>query len=122
MKEYTPQQQKFLEVLFEEAEGDVVKAKKLAGYSSGTPTTQILKNLEEEIIQLTRKYITRSGPKAAYAMHKILDDPTALGNKERLAAAKEVLDRTGITRIDRVEVKSDTPLFILPEKKNDDED
>jgi len=122
MKEYTPQQQKFLEVLFEEAEGDVVKAKKLAGYAPTTPTTQILKNLEDEIIDMTRKYITRSGPKAAYAMHKVLDDPTALGNKERLAAAKEVLDRTGITKVDRVEVKSDTPLFILPEKKNEDED
>ena len=35
-------QTKFLEVLFEEAGGDVVTAKKLAGYSNNTPTTSIV--------------------------------------------------------------------------------
>lgn len=120
MANYTPQQQKFLEVLFEEAEGDVVKAKKLAGYADNTPTSQILRPLEDEIFAMTKKYIARTGPKAAYAMHKILQDPTALGNKERLAAAKEVLDRTGLGKVEKMEIKSDKPLFILPAKAEDD--
>jgi hypothetical protein len=37
-KQLTEMQQKFLEVLFDEANGDVVQAKKLAGYSDNTPT------------------------------------------------------------------------------------
>jgi hypothetical protein len=119
MKQYTPQQQKFLDVLFEEAEGDVLVAKRLAGYSDNTPTSQVVRNLEDEIFEMTKKYIARTGPKAAYAMHHILQNPTALGNKERLAAAKEVLDRTGLGKVDKIEVKSETPLFILPPKAED---
>ena len=38
----TPNQQKFLEVLFDEAGGDVVSAKKIAGYSENTPTRLIV--------------------------------------------------------------------------------
>jgi hypothetical protein len=119
MKQYTPQQQKFLDVLFEEAEGDVLVAKRLAGYSDNTPTSQVVRNLEDEIFEMTKKYIARTAPKAAYAMHHILQNPTALGNKERLAAAKEVLDRTGLGKVDKIEVKSETPLFILPPKAED---
>ena len=38
-RELNERQQKFLEVLFEDAGGDVVAAKKLAGYSDTTYTT-----------------------------------------------------------------------------------
>ena len=39
MKSLTEKQQKFLNVLFEEANGKVVLAKQLAGYSDNTTTT-----------------------------------------------------------------------------------
>jgi len=38
----TDRQKKFLDVLFEEANGDAVTAKKLAGYSDNTPTVATL--------------------------------------------------------------------------------
>ena len=41
-RQLTENQVKFLEVLFDEAGGDVVKAKKLAGYSDNTPTRLII--------------------------------------------------------------------------------
>ena len=47
----TENQQKFLDVLFEEAAGDVVLAKKLAGYSEGSSTTTIVASLKDEIFQ-----------------------------------------------------------------------
>lgn len=119
-REYSPQQQKFLEVLFEEAQGDLVKAKRLAGYSPTTPTVQIVRLLEDEIFELTKKYIARSATKAAFALGDILDKPTNLGNKEKLAAAKEILDRGGFSKTERIEVQADTPLFILPAKREDD--
>ena len=37
----TEKQQKFLDVLFEEAQGNPVTAKKLAGYSENNPTSAI---------------------------------------------------------------------------------
>jgi hypothetical protein len=48
-----------------------------------------------------------------------MTDPTALGNKEKMAAAKDLLDRGGFKAKDEVKIESDTPLFILPAKNND---
>ena len=50
-RELTERQQKFLAVLFDEAGGDVVSAKKLAGYSEGSSTTDIVKSLKDEILE-----------------------------------------------------------------------
>ena len=50
----TEKQQKFLDVLFEEAEGNPVTAKKLAGYSENNSTSAITSSLQEEIADLTK--------------------------------------------------------------------
>lgn len=115
----TEKQQKFLEVLFEEAQGNLSTARKLAGYSDNVATSQIVDSLEEEIADLTKKFLARSGTKAAYAMYQAMENPTDLGVKEKMAAAKDILDRGGFKATDKVEVKTDTPLFILPEKKEE---
>jgi len=52
----TEKQQKFLEVLFEEAGGDVVQAKKLSGYGESSSTTAIVESLKDEIGDRTRSY------------------------------------------------------------------
>ena len=52
----------------------------------------------------------------------VLDDPTAMGARNAVAAATQVLDRVGIVKKEKVEVTSDTGgLFILPPKKAEDE-
>ena len=112
-------QVKFLEVLFEEAGGDAVTAKKLAGYSHNTPTTAIVETLKDEIFEATKTYMSRIGPKAAVAYGKALDDPTQLGIKETLMAAGQILDRAGIVKTEKVSVESSGGLFILPPKEND---
>jgi hypothetical protein len=118
----TENQAKFLEVLFDEAGGDVVKAKKLAGYSDSTPTRTIIESLKDEIFDGTKSYMARIGPKAAVAFGQALVDPTELGVKEKMQAAKEVLDRAGVVKTERVEVQSSGGLFILPPKESDDTD
>lgn len=118
----TENQAKFLEVLFDEAGGDVVKAKKLAGYSDSTPTRTIIESLKDEIFEGTKSYMARIGPKAAVAFGQALVDPTELGVKEKMQAAKEVLDRAGVVKTERVEVQSSGGLFILPPKESDDTD
>jgi phage terminase small subunit len=49
-RELTERQQKFLNVLFDGAGGDVVQAKLLAGYSESSSTTDIVKSLKDEIM------------------------------------------------------------------------
>ena len=115
----TEKQQKFLDVLFDEAKGDPVAAKKLAGYAEGVSTSSIVNTLTDEIADLTKKFIAQSSTKAAYTMFSVMADPTDLGVKEKMLAAKDILDRAGFVKTDRVEVKTSEPLFILPAKDNE---
>ena len=115
----TEKQQKFLDVLFDEAKGDPVKAKKLAGYAEGVATAQIVASIEDEIVDRTKKFISQSSTKAAYTMFSVMADPTDLGVKEKMMAAKDILDRAGFTKTEKVEVKTSEPLFILPSKDDD---
>ena len=117
----TEKQQKFLDVLFEEAGGNLVTAKKLAGYADAVTSRQVAEPLAEEIAELTKKFIASSATKAAYSMFEIMNNPTDLGNKEKMAAAKDVLDRGGFVKTEKVEVTAASPLFILPQKDNENE-
>ena len=118
-RQLTEKQQKFLDVLFEEAKGNPVTAKKLAGYSENNPTSAITSSLQEEIADLTKKFIASSATKAAYSLAQVIDNPTDLGNKEKMMAAKDILDRGGFTKTDKIEVTSASPLFILPPKEHE---
>jgi hypothetical protein len=118
----TEKQQKFLEVLFEEAGGDVVQAKKLAGYGEQSSTTAIVESLKDEIGDRTRSYFARTAPKAAMAMVGALSDPTELGIRDKMSAAKDLLDRAGLGKVDRVDVSSSSGgVFILPSKEGTNE-
>jgi hypothetical protein len=119
----TEKQQLFLDVLFEEAEGDPLKAKLLAGYSPNVSTSSITASMAEEIYELTRKFIAQSSTKAAFTMYKVMGDVDMLGAKEKMAAAKDLMDRAGFTKTEKIEVSTKEPVFILPAKKlTDSED
>lgn len=120
-RELTEKQQLFLDVLFEEAEGDPLRAKKLAGYSDNVPTSVVTASLVDEIAELTRKFIAQSSTKAAYTMFKVMGDTDMLGAKERMAAAKDLMDRAGFVKTEKVEVATSEPVFILPAKKQEEE-
>ena len=118
----TEKQQKFLEVLFDEAGGDVVQAKVLAGYAPESSTTAIVEALKDEIADKTRTYFARTAPKAAMAMVGALYDPTELGIKEKMGAAKDLLDRAGLGKVDKVDVTSSSGgIFYLPPKEGSNE-
>ena len=118
----TEKQQKFLEVLFDEAGGDVVAAKKLAGYAPESSTTAVVESLKDEIADKTRTYFARTAPKAAMAMVGALYDPTELGIRDKMAAAKDLLDRAGLGKVDKIDVASSSGgLFILPAKEGKNE-
>ena len=117
----TEKQQKFLDVLFEEAQGDPVQAKKLAGYADSVASTSVVNSLTDEIADVTKKFISTAATKAAYSMFEVMNNPTELGNKEKMVAAKDVLDRSGFIKTEKVEVSAANPLFILPQKADENE-
>ena len=83
----TEKQQKFLDVLFEEARGNPATARKLAGYADTVATSSITNVLQDEIADITKKFISSTATKAAYSMYEVMSSPTDLGNKEKMTAA-----------------------------------
>ena len=112
----TDNQTKFLEVLFDEAGGNHALAKKLAGYSENTPTKAVRDSLKDEIMSATTEYLVQIAPKAAVAMAKALDDPTELGIRDKMAAAKELLDRTGLVKTEKMHVEASGGVMLMPPK------
>jgi len=51
----------------------------------------------------------------------VIDDPSAIGNRERLAASQQILDRVGLSKVEKLNVSTDKPMgvFILPAKTDD---
>lgn len=121
-KELTEQHKKFLEVLFDEAKGHIPTAKRMAGFSVNYPTRQLTNYLKEEIIEATQLYIAMNAPKAAMAVVDGIMDPTELGIKEKINAAKDLLDRAGLVKTDKVQVESTNGVMILPAKDRAEED
>ena len=120
-RQLTEKQQAFLDALFNEAEGNPVKALKIAGYAQGVSTTTVMAPLKEQIAERTRDFIANNGPQAVWSIMQVMRSPTDLGNKEKMAAAKDFLDRAGFVKTEKVEVKSESPLFILPPKADENE-
>ena len=120
----TERQKKLLEVLFDEADGDIVAAKKLAGYSDNTPTPEIVASLKDEIMDATHMYMARNAPKAAMSMVGALHDPTQLGIRDKMTAAKELLDRTGLVKTEKMQVEAKGGVMLMPAKNpiEDDDD
>ena len=118
-RQLTEKQQRFLDVLFEEAGGSVVLAKKLAGYSESSSTSDITKGLKDEILEATQLYLARNAPQAAVAIASSLSDPTQLGIRDKLSAAKELLDRTGLIKAEKVQVETSGGVVLMPPKNSE---
>ena len=118
-RQLTEKQQKFLDVLFDQAGGDIGSAIKLAGYADGGSPTQIVASLKEEILEATQSYMARNAPKAAVAITSSLDDPTQLGIRDRMSAAKELLDRTGLIKTEKVQVETSGGVMLMPPKDSE---
>ena len=122
-KELTELQEKLLNALFGEAKGNYAKAMRIAGYASSTNSHVIVQSLRSEIIERAELEMAANAPKAVMSMVGVLDDPTAIGNRELLSASQQLLDRVGLSKVEKLNVSSDKPigLFILPEKKKNDD-
>ena len=117
-KSLTDSQEKFLDALFGEAKGNPKKAGELAGYSEHS-YPKVLRNLKSEIVSRAETYLATHSAKAATKMVDMLDeDGTTPQASIRMEAAKQILDRIGIAKKEKldVNVKAMHGLFILPPK------
>ena len=121
-KELTDKQAAFLEALLGEARGNIRLAMDMAGYSKSTKTTEVVAPLKEEITERAGMMLAMNAPKAASGIVDVLDDPSALGARNAISAAREVLDRSGLVKKEQVEVSGNAGgIFILPPKTANDD-
>ena len=120
----TDMQEKFLDVLFGEAQGNPREAAKLAGYSEHS-YPKVIRNLKREITELAENHLSTHSAKAATRLTNLMDeDGTTPHANIRLAAANSVLDRVGIVKKDQLDInmKALHGIFILPPKDGSNKD
>jgi len=114
----TDSQEKFLDALFGEAKGNPKKAGELAGYSDHS-YPKVVRSLKSEIVSRAEGYLATHSAKAATKMVDMLEeDGTTPHASIRLEAAKQILDRIGIAKKEKIDInmKAVHGLFILPAK------
>lgn len=122
-KKYTEKQLAFLDALMGEARGNIRKAMDAAGYSNSTAIKEVVSGLRDEIIDQASMMLALNAPKAAYGIVDVLDDPSALGARNSISAAREILDRTGLVKKEQIQVETKGGgMFVLPPKQNDVEE
>tara|TARA_B100000073_G_scaffold91752_1_gene72597 strand:+ start:226 stop:603 length:378 start_codon:yes stop_codon:yes gene_type:complete len=121
-RKLTERQQKFLNALFADANGSIKDAKIIAGYSPSTNNQEIIKSLKEEILEATQIFMASNAPLAAMAMVGGLYDPTELGIRDKMTAARELLDRSGLVKTEKMQVESTGGVMLMPPKKTQEEE
>jgi tRNA A37 threonylcarbamoyladenosine synthetase subunit TsaC/SUA5/YrdC len=116
-KELTTKQQDFLDNLIA-CGGNPKLAAEMAGYAPGSYTT-VVKALKSEILDMAESVLAVNAPKASLKLIQIMDSDEPIPQANiRLQAAQTLLDRVGVAKKERLDVKVEAPsgLFILPSK------
>jgi alpha-mannosidase len=117
-KKITERQEAFLEALCGEARGDIRAAMRIAGYSDATKIAEAVAPIRDEIVERASMMIAMNAPKATFSMVDVLNDPSAMGARNAVSAASQILDRAGLVKKEQVEVKGpEGGIFILPPKQ-----
>lgn len=111
-------EQYFLDILFDQCSGDFALAMKEAGYSSKTPIGEIRRKLSKEIKKASKEYLISLTPKAAVNLGKVFDNPSSMGSRSVIAAAKEILDRGDVNKEDVIHDVQDY-IILLPAKREE---
>ena len=116
----TPKQEAFLVALAGPAKGDLRVAIDMADYAAGTAISDVVKPLKDDIILIAKEMLALHSVRAAMAIVDVVEDPAQIAGKEKLAAARELLDRAGIVKMEHVVVEGRVNnLFILPSNEEE---
>ena len=94
-------------------------AGEIAGYSVNS-YPKVLKSLKEEIIERAEQQLAVHSPKATMGLINALDeDGKTPGANIRIEAAKQILDRVGLARKEKLDINAKVAhgIFILPPKE-----
>ena len=120
-REYTEKQEKFLDALYEDPQGNINNAMVKAGYKEGAGSTALVKSLQQEIVEIATLILARNAPKAANKLVDIMESniPIPQAN-QKLNAAQSLLDRVGVIKESRVSVDHTVTggIFVMPAKDN----
>ena len=117
-KELSPQQEQFLELLFENG-GQVTAAAVDAGYSRGS-AAWLKSTLADEIVERTKSVLATNALEAANRLVDTLDNPAPeRGDDLRLKAAESLLNRLGVAKQEQINhnVTAVHGVVLLPPKK-----
>ena len=117
-RQLTPQQDRFLEILFENG-GQVTAAAVDAGYSRGS-AAWLKSTLADEIIERTKTILATNAMKAANRVISTIDNPAPeRGDDLRLKAAESLLNRVGVAKQEQINhnVTAMHGVVLLPPKK-----
>ena len=117
--ELTEKQKTFLSVLFGEAQGDPRTAAEIAGYAP-TSYPKVVQGLKNQIIERAETVLAAHSPKAALSIANAIDDDGSIpGASIRMEAAKQILDRVGLVKKEKIDINAKVAhgIFILPAKE-----
>jgi len=117
-KELTSQQKIFIDSLFGAAKGNPKKAGELAGYAE-TSYPNIVKSLKDIIIERAEGVLAMHSPKAVMGLVNAMDeDGMTPAANIRIEAAKQILDRVGLVKKEKIDINAKIAhgIFILPPK------
>jgi hypothetical protein len=117
--ELTDKQQIFLSALFGEAQGDPRTAAEIAGYAP-TSYPKVVQGLKDQIIERAETVLAAYSPKAALSIANAIDDDGSIpGSSIRMEAAKQILDRVGLVKREKIDINAKVAhgIFILPAKE-----
>ena len=101
-KELTSQQKTFINFLFGEAQGNPKKAGELAGYAPSS-YPKVIKALKDEILEKAEYSLALHSAKAVKGLIDALDeDGMTPAANIRLEAARQILDRVGIVKKEKI--------------------
>jgi len=117
--ELTEKQKVFLSALFGEANGEPRAAAEIAGYAP-TSYPKVVHGLKDQIIERAETVLAAHSPKAALSIANAIDDDGSIpGASIRMEAAKQILDRVGLVKKEKIDINAKVAhgIFILPAKE-----
>ena len=118
-RKYTAKQKKFLKLYAENGFSNSRECAEKAGYRTDKHL-EIVNQLKDDILEITKDLLLSRAPEAATAMIDIVSSEKPIPNaQQKLAAAKEVLDRVGVVKPEKVEHEHKVTggLFLIPTKQ-----
>lgn len=119
-KELTDKEQAFIYNIVHVFPGNSLESARAAGY--GTPETAhsaIARRLKDDIVAEVQLYLAKHSSSAALQLVSMINSDDAIPQAQtKLAAATAILDRAGVTKVDKSEVnhKVSGGIFFIPAK------